>query len=126
MKITNGDIVFLRDGAPAVVKNVNHDDGKVVLERDLKKVQKQAEDGVINHLDEKQRASYKLSLNAVKDDTKQEEIQNLYDLIQNYRESKRIDPKVLHYLENELMHRMNRDGYTPPDYAVDLRNLPQN
>lgn len=124
MKMVNGDIVFLRDGAPAVVKKVDHETGKVVLDNDITKVQKQVEKGLKNHLDERQRSAYNLNLNNIQDDSKQEEIQNLYDLIQNLKESKRADPKVLHYLENELLHRMHRDNYTPPNFEVDMRNLP--
>jgi len=125
MRVMNGDVVFLRDGSPAVVKKVNPESGDVVLDYEVTKVQKHAQNGIKNSLDERQRSSYNLNLSQIKDETKQEEIQNLYDLIQDLKETKRIDPKVLHYLENELMHRMNRDKYVPPEYEVNFRNVPQ-
>lgn len=125
MKMVNGDVIFLRNGAPAVVKNVDHSSGKVVLEEDLSKVQKQTENGLKNNLDESQRASYNVHLKSVEGDSKQEEIRNLYETILFLKDSRQADPKVLRYLENELMHRMLRDDYTPPNYQVDKRNLPQ-
>jgi len=125
MNLVNGDVVFLRNGAPAVVKNVDQSSGKVVLDDDLAKVQQQSEKGLKNHLDEKQRASYNVHLQSVEGDSKQEEIRNLYETILFLKDSRQVDPKVLRYLENELMHRMHRDDYTPPNYQVDMRNLPQ-
>ncbi|MFZ9521060.1 MAG: hypothetical protein ACO3A4_11350 [Silvanigrellaceae bacterium] len=125
MKMVNGDVIFLSNGRPAVVKKVEHELGTVELENDLSKIQKQADKGLKNTLDEKQRASYNVNLKNIESDSKQEEIQNLYEMIQSYKESKRIDPKVLHYLENELLHRMLRDQYSPPNYQTDLRNVPQ-
>lgn len=125
VKIVNGDIIFLRNGTPAVVKNVDKSSGQVVLESEMSKVQQQAENGVKNSLDENQRESYNTNLSKIRDDSKQDEIQNLYELIQSHRQSKQIDPKVLRYLENELMHRMLRDDYTPPNFQVDLKNVPQ-
>jgi hypothetical protein len=125
MKMVNGDIIFLSSGRPAVVKNVDYESGTVELENDLTKIQKQSEKGIKNNLDENQRSAYNVNLKSVEADSKQDEIQNLYELIQSYKESKRIDPKVLRYLENELMHRMLRDEYTPPNYQTDLRNIPQ-
>ncbi|NBW83385.1 hypothetical protein EBR21_16675 [bacterium] len=125
MKMVNGDVIFLGNGRPAVVKNVDYGAGTVELENDLAKIQKQAEGGIKNNLDEKQRAAYNVSLKNIESDSKKEEIQNLYDMIQSYKETKRVDPKVMRYLENELMHRMLRDEYTPPNYQTDLRNLAQ-
>ena len=125
MRIVNGDIIYLRDGSPAVVKKVSRESGQVISDDDIKSVQKQAEAGVKNGLDESQRNSFKVNLNLIKGDSKQEEIRNLYDLIQSHKDSKRIDPKVLNYLENELMHRMHRDNYMPENYEVNLRNVPQ-
>ncbi|NBX16861.1 MAG: hypothetical protein EBR09_05790 [Proteobacteria bacterium] len=125
MRILNGDIIYMRDGTPAVVKKVDGQNGTVNLDDKLQNVQKHAEGGVKNGLTEGQRKSFNVNLNLIKGDSKQEEIRNLYDLIQNHKDSKRIDPKVLHYLENELMHRMHRDNYVPEDYATDLRNVPQ-
>jgi hypothetical protein len=125
MKMVNGDVIFLSTGRPAVVKNVDYESGTVELENDLAKIQKQSEKGIKNNLDEKQRSAYNVNLKSVEADSKKDEIQNLYELIQSYKESKRIDPKVLRYLENELMHRMLRDEHTPPNYQTDLRNIPQ-
>ena len=125
MRITNGDVVFLRNGSPALVKEVNREAGKVLLDYDLKDVQKMTEHGLKNHLSENQRASYNVTLREVESSDKYEEIQDLHEVIQNLRANRRTDPKVLHYLENELMHRMHRENYTPPNFEVDMDNLPQ-
>jgi hypothetical protein len=125
MRIVNGDVIYLRDGSPALVRNVNREAGEVVLDYDLRNVQKQAANGIKNGLDEQQRKAYESKLSEIKDDSKHEEIKNLYALIQFHKESKRVDPKVLHYLENELMHRMLRDNYVPENYQENLRNVPQ-
>jgi len=125
MKLTSGDVIFLGNGAPAVVAQVDRNSGSIVLERERAKVQEQVENGLKNHLDDSQRSFLNVSINSVKDDSTSKEIQNLYDLIQNYKESKKVDPKVLRYLENELMHRMHRDGHIPANFKVDLRNVPQ-
>jgi hypothetical protein len=125
MRIVKGDVVFQRNGSPAVVKEVVRENGKVVLDYDLEKVQKTAERGLKNHLNEAQRASYNLTLKDVESSDKREEITDLYDAIQNLRANRRTDPKVLHYLENELMHRMHREKFTPQNYEVDLDTIPQ-
>lgn len=125
MRIVNGDVVFLRNGTPALVKEVNSETGKVILDYDLKNVQKVTEKGLKNHLTESQRASYNVTLREVESSDKKEEIQDLHEVIQNLRSNRRTDPKVLHYLENELMHRMLRENYTPPNFEVNKENLPQ-
>ncbi|NBO37283.1 hypothetical protein EBU99_01735 [bacterium] len=125
MRIMKGDVVFQRDGSPALVKNVDVESGKVLLDYELGNIQKASEKGVKNSLEERQRSAYNLTLRDVESADKKEEIQNLYDVIDNLKTSRRSDPKLIRYLENELMHRMHRENYTPPNYEVDLENLPQ-
>jgi hypothetical protein len=91
----------------------------------LSEVQKQASRGVKNHLSENQRSSYNVTLKSVENDDKREEIEGLHEVVQNLRSNKRTDQKVLKYLENELMHLMLRENYTPKNYEVKMDSLPQ-
>lgn len=124
MRIVAGDIVFQRDGRPAMVKTVNKEQGKVVLEQDLDQVQKAAGRGIKNNLLQEQRDEYNSVLDDVANSDKRQEIRDLYGTIQKLKASKVGDSKVLRYLENELMHRMNRENYTPTEFATDLENIP--
>jgi hypothetical protein len=124
MRIVAGDIVFQRDGRPAVVKTVNKEQGKVVLEKDLDQVQEAASRGVKNNLLQEQRDEFNSVLDDVANSDKRQEIRDLYGTLQKLKASKVGDSKVLRYLENELMHRMNRENYTPTEFATDLENIP--
>ncbi|MEY4064613.1 MAG: hypothetical protein RIR26_821 [Pseudomonadota bacterium] len=124
MRILSGDIVFQRDGRPALVKTVNKEEGKVVLEQEIDQVQKSANRGIKNNLLQEQREAYNAVLEDVSNSDKHQEIRDLYGTIQKLKANKVGDSKVLRYLENELMHRMNREKYTPKEFEIDLENIP--
>jgi hypothetical protein len=125
MRIEKGDVVFMKNGTPALVREVNKENGKAILDESLSEVQKQSSRGIKNYLNERQRASYNVTLNSVENDDKREEIEGLHEVVQNLRSNKRTDQKVLKYLENELMHLMLRENYTPKNYEVKTDTLPQ-
>lgn len=125
MRITKGDVVFQRNGSPAVVKDIEQDSRKVVLDENIDSVQKAAARGLKNNLNEAQREAFNITLKDVENSDKQQEISELYETIENLRSGKKTDPKVLRYLENELMHRMHRENFVPQNYRHDLDNFPQ-
>lgn len=125
MRIEKGDVVFLKNGTPALVRDVKKESGTAILDENLSEVQKQTARGIKNHLNENQRSSYNVSLKSVESDDKREEIESLHEVVQNLRSNKRTDQKVLKYLENELMHLMLREDYTPKNYEVKTDTLPQ-
>ena len=106
------------------MKTVNKEEGKVVLEQEIDQVQKAAGRGVKNNLQQDQREAYNAVLDDVSNTDKHQEIRDLYGTIQKLKSSKVGDSKVLRYLENELMHRMNRENYTPKEFEIDLENIP--
>jgi hypothetical protein len=125
MRINKGDVVFLKNGTPALIKEVKKDGGHAILEESLAEVQKQTARGIKNHLNETQRSSYNTTIRSVENENKKDEIESLREVVQNLRSNKRTDQKVLKYLENELMHLMLREDYTPKNFEVNMDSLPQ-
>lgn len=125
MRIEKGDVVFLKNGTPALVKEVKQDGGRAILDENLSEVQKRTERGIKNYLSESQRASYNVTIKSIESEDKREEIEGLHEVVQNLRSNRRTDPKVLKYLENELMHLMLREKYTPKNYEVNMDTLPK-
>ncbi len=122
MGINPGDILFTRAGRPALVTARDAGSAEVSLQENLKDVQRATPFGIKNGLDRRQRDEFETNRFASLSDDKRQEILMLRDRIRDLRE-KNSDPKVVHYLENELQHLVIREGITPSDYMVSERTL---
>lgn len=122
MSIHPGDILFTRNGRPAIVTSRNKETGEVTVDGDLKNVGKSAALGIKNGLTPEQRQSFEsLRCASMSDDKKQE----ILDLRSRIAELKKGDGdrKVIRYLENELQHLIVRENLMPSDYTINERAL---
>lgn len=122
MAIQTGDVLFTRQGRPALVTSRDPKSESVSLEQNLGKVQQATTLGIKNGLSPVQREDFESVRLSVVSGDKAEEIRGLRDRIRDLRE-RGGDQKVLHYLENELQHLVIREGIVPSDYMVNERTL---
>lgn len=122
MSIHVGDILFTRQGLPAIVTSKDSSIASVSLEKNIGEVQKATEFGIKNGLDPEQRKTFESVRREALSPDKAEEIQRLRDRIRELKDTGG-DAKVLRYLENELQHLVIREGIIPRDYMVQERTL---
>ena len=122
MSIHVGDILFTRQGRPALVTSRDGSNASVSLENNLSKVQEATEFGIKNGLNPEQRRVFESVRREALSPDIAEEIQRLRDRIREIKDTGG-DAKVLSYLENELQHLVIREGIVPRDYMVQERTL---
>jgi hypothetical protein len=122
LAINVGDVLFTRQGRPALVTARDPQTASVSLEQDLAKVQSHTTLGIKNGLTPEQRDTFESVRLGTMSQDKAEEIQRLRDQIKDLKE-KGGDKKVIRYLMNELQHLVVREGIVPRDYMVQERTL---
>lgn len=122
MAITQGDVVFSREGKPVTVTSKDKSTGNVTVDKNFERVQAENKSGIRNGLDPSQKTAYKAILSDLQSPDKQAEIDLLAKKIDELKKSN-VDPRVLRYLESELKHRMSRERYQPDTYQIDPTTL---
>lgn len=122
MAITQGDIVFNREGKPVTVTSKDKSNGNVTVDKNFDRIQAENRNGIRNGLDPSQKSAYKAILTEVNNPDKQAEIDLLAKKIDELKKSN-VDPRVLRYLDSELKHRMSRERYQPETFQVDPTTL---
>lgn len=122
LAIQVGDIVFTRQGKPALVTGRDASNAAVSLDKDLSKVQQASSLGVKNGLSPQQRELFESVRKEAVSPDKYQEFVRLRDRIKELKE-RGSDATVLRYLENELQHLVIREGIAPRDYMVQEKTL---
>ena len=118
-----GDVAFMRDGSPSIVKGRDKDTAKLSVDRDLKSAQKDMRHGYINGLKPETREQ----LNRILDEAKDlEEPRERTESLQKELIEIQKDPRnhvLAKYLRAEMLHIMNTHGIRPRQFSIDASKV---
>ena len=124
MSMHIGDVIWNRQGQPALVTEKDSKKDTIQVNRNLSDIQKHSLHSIQNGLTEKQRESYSKVVEDIDESSNhvKEEITLLMEKISQLKENK-TDPRVLRYLENELQFMILENHCVPEKYEVNPINL---
>jgi hypothetical protein len=124
MSMLIGDVIWNRQGQPALVTEKDPKKGTVQINKNLNDIQNHSVHGIQNGLTERQRESYSKVVEDIDDSSShaKEEISLLMEKISQLKENN-ADPRVLRYLENELQFMILENHCVPEKYEVNPINL---
>lgn len=124
MSMLIGDVIWNRQGQPALVTDKDPKKGTVHVNENLKDIQNHSRHGIQNGLTQRQRENYSSALDDIDDSSNhmKEQINQLMEKISQLKDNN-ADPRVLRYLENELQFLILENHYVPEKYEVNPINL---
>ena len=122
MRFEVGDMIFTRDGRPAVVTG-RKETGHVIVENKGDTFEKTRKFGFSNGLNPKERTEYQ---KIVKDARQEEAPEDRVSKIKARVDQIGLDPKnwvLKRYLQGEMSYIMNSEGVHPQTFVLDERNI---
>lgn len=119
MSIRVGDTVFIRNGSPAVVKGRDDASGLLNLDSDVKAVQDQTHNGILNGLSEEARARLTEIIDTAKDASTDPKIR--VEKLSSALGELEKDPTQLtlaRYVRGEMHFLMNTFGIKPREFSM--------
>ena len=119
MSIRVGDTVFIRDGSPGVVKGRDEYSGTLKLDAELKSVQEQTRNGIINGLPEDLRGKLNQIVDGIKESSAdpKERVERLGGVL-NELEKDPTQITLARYVRGEMHFLMNTFGIKPREFSI--------
>ncbi len=119
MSIRIGDSVFIRNGTLAVVKGRDELSGSLNLDSDLKVVQDQTRNGIVNGLNEDTRARLNEIIDGAKDESKdpKERVEKLSGILSELDKDP-AQQTLARYVRGEMHFLMNTFNIKPREFSI--------